>query len=462
VAPNGTLLRVDPHDENFDLLFGSEGQLGIIVRVALQLEPRAQSSFPHLIYGTRQHLFDFVETLAASGIDIPMVKYFDAVLMRRFNMLYQEHAHEPNGTIVEERDAILVQVDGTDAEHAFQRALADAAGDGAPPRLVEAPAYASRYMWHDRFNPLKIQILGPSLLAGEIVMRASDAPPYIDAAKALGRKFKLDVLVESHFLRERDGDVELLLIPMFHSDRRRAYMYSAHVTLIPMLTQIGVQMGGGPYGIGIWNTPFLRHRFSEQHLKRLSRWKNELDPHWIANPGKFWKIRSRLLGIPGLLFAPRVFRLGMKLMLRTAGLRGFFVPRRREWRAPRGVSDHFLVDTALKCTNCGNCVAVCPAYQVTKDERTTARFKLRVGERMVEGGTVARTEADETWICTRCGECERVCQAELPLLAAYDQIEAGLMPKFGRPDDRIVAFVEGLGQNPDYLELIQSEPFRSA
>jgi hypothetical protein len=47
-------------------------------------------------------------------------------------------------------------------------------------------------------------------------------------------------------------------------------------------------------------------------------------------------------------------------------------------------------------------------------------------------------------------------------LAAYDAIEAGLEPLFGRPEERIRAFVAGLGEEPDYLELIDSQPYKAA
>ena len=463
VSPEGDVRRVTEEDRHFDLLFGSEGQLGIITRVCLKLEERARISTPHLFYGaSREALFDFVRSLSKEDIDVPMVKYFDASLMKRFNAIYSHHDHSGAG-IVENHDAILVQVDGAASERRFQDFLAQraAACNGHHAPLREAPAYAARYIWHDRYNPLKIQMLGPSMLAGELVMHTADAGDFIEAAQALGRSYKLDVLIESHFVRDDAGDIQMLLIPMFLSDRRRPLMYLAHVTLVPMLTRLGVRMGGKPYGIGIWNTPFLTARHDAERLDRLRRWKAEVDPHAEMNPGKFWTIGSRFFGLTGLPFAPTFFGWAMDLMLALQRVLGAPVPRYDGEDVRSRAPVMSIEDTATQCTNCGNCVAVCPAYQVTKDERTTARTKLRLGHRAVTGAPIAQTESDQAWLCTRCGECERVCQSELPLLAAYEAIEGQLEPSFGRPDAAIQSFVTGLGSDPNYLELIESEPFRS-
>jgi ferredoxin len=358
---------------------------------------------------------------------------------------------------------VLVQINGAADEDRFQKLLDEcrntASEEDEP--LREAPPHVARWLWHDRWNPLKIQLLGPSLLAGELLMNTADASAYIDAAIAVARRFKVELRVEAHFVRAGTGDVEMLLIPMILTDRRRCLMYLAHIMLIPMLTRLGVRMGGRPYGIGIWNTPFLRDLHADAHLERLRAFKHRVDPGRLLNPGKFWRLRSRFCGVPGLALLPAVFRIIMDGFLFLSRWAGALVPAHRS--TPTSVApDRWLAEIASQCTQCGNCVAVCPAYQITKNERTTARFKLRLGECLAEDADITQSEADAFWLCTRCGECERVCQTELPLLVAYDAIESRLESRFGRPDDSIRTFVDGLGQNQDYLELIESEPFRSS
>jgi FAD/FMN-containing dehydrogenase/ferredoxin len=464
VTPAGQILRLAPDDERFPLVFGSEGQVGLVTRVALALEPRQTAVFPHLVQADDRHgLMALLDRLAAVADDcsITMVKFMDRDLMHCMNELHRElrGAHGARLLQVEERDALLVQVDGEDGERRFREFLDAELGPG----MHSAPAHIARHLWHDRFNPLKIQVVGPSLLAGELLIEPARALDYIDAVKQLGRDFHLDVLVESHCARRDDGGLELLLIPMFHSDRRRPWLYMQHLTLVPLLTRLGIRLGGRPYGIGIWNTPFLRNRHAPDHLERLARWKRLVDPHWELNPGKFWHLRTRFANATGWLFRPPIFAWLTDVLLRTSRGRGLLIPRRRPPRLEPGTPpEPPLTRIDTQCTSCGNCVAVCPAYQVTKDERTTARLKLRLGARLEQGGAVAQDEADLSWICTRCGECERVCQAELKLVATYDAIESALEPRFGRPEEAIRTFVEGLGEHPDYLELIDSAPYRAA
>ncbi len=461
VTSTGDLEVLDRADRRFELAFGSEGQLGIITRVALRVERQPESVTPYLVYADRRSvLFELVGALAQLDDDVPMVKYLDGQLLRRFNQL---HALEPSAPVahdplVEERPAILVQANGRAAAARVGELIARWADQH--PDLVAAPEFVARTVWHDRFNPLKIQLLGPSLLAGELVLSPAEADRYLNELNELGRRFKLDFLVESHFLSDASGTLRLLTIPMFLSDRRRPYMYLQHLAMIPLLTHLGVRLGGRPYGIGIWNTPFLRVARTAQSVSQLWRLKKTWDPRGTMNPGKFWELRSRWMGVFGLAFRPKFFRAALEGLAKASAVWGVLVPRRPE--LADGSAARFLSDVALKCTQCANCVAVCPAYQVTRDERTTARLKLRLGERLDRGGTVEADAAAQTWLCTRCGECERVCQADLPLLAAYDAIEAELRPIYGAPEDKMNAFVHELGQNPDYLRLIQSESFRSA
>ncbi|MDZ7262839.1 MAG: hypothetical protein ONB05_12140, partial [candidate division KSB1 bacterium] len=96
---------------------------------------------------------------------------------------------------------------------------------------------------------------------------------------------------------------------------------------------------------------------------------------------------------------------------------------------------------------------------VTRHEGVTPRSELRLARRVVRGGWVSKEESDRCFLCTLCGACEEVCQTELPLREAWKELEKILTQKHGRPEEKIREFIDGLGQNSAYLELIGSEPY---
>jgi hypothetical protein len=54
---------------------------------------------------------------------------------------------------------------------------------------------------------------------------------------------------------------------MVASDHRKAVFY-IDLMLVPMMVRLAVQFyQGKPYGLGIWNTPFLRDLYSKEELK---------------------------------------------------------------------------------------------------------------------------------------------------------------------------------------------------
>ena len=114
---------------------------------------------------------------------------------------------------------------------------------------------------------------------------------------------------------------------------------------------------------------------------------------------------------------------------------------------------------SLVCTSCGNCIAVCPAYQVTQHEGVAARSKLRLARRIAKGEIVAEGESHQAFLCTLCGACEDVCQSKLSLVEAWEELEKSLAAQHGRPEDSIREFIESLSTHPAYLKLIQSEPY---
>ncbi len=63
--------------------------------------------------------------------------------------------------------------------------------------------------------------------------------------------------------------------------------------------------GGCPYGVGLWNTPYLRRIYAPSRIRELRMMKKRMDPAGIMNPGKVYR--------PPLMLNPVSFSLGMEV-----------------------------------------------------------------------------------------------------------------------------------------------------
>ncbi|MFQ6093236.1 MAG: FAD-binding protein [bacterium] len=460
-TPTDGLSVLHSGDDEFDLLFGAEGQLGMITKVTLKVVPRP-SSFPHLLYcAAFSEAITFIKALIEEKCTPAHIKFMDRSLMRQFNQTWQKKSlsavpdtAQAGGMtqerIVEEKPGLLLHFDEPAEREAFQQIK------GQFPEMIEAPGYVANYLWLERYSPLKVQVLGPSLLASELVLPLDSAAPFMAKAKVIGKRYGVDLLFEAHLIKDGD-ESKVLMLTMFNCDRRKLLQYIVYLSLVPMITRLGIRSGGRPYGIGIWNVPFFASRFSPKRARRLLEFKRRVDPHNILNPRKFTAIRSRYGNIPAKIFQPLFFNTSMDLLL-------FLSPVIGQLLRPLGLGAirkeaPWLEVISLECTNCGNCIAVCPAYQMTRHEGVVARSKLRLARRVVRGETVAERESNQAFLCTLCGACEEVCQTQLPLVEAWGELEKILEAQYGRPEEKIREFVDNLGGNPAYLKLIGSDPY---
>lgn len=485
VDPDGTLHTVTSADPTFPLYFGSEGQLGVITGVTLRVRPRPEIEHPYLLYfDMLTEAFAFAHALAEAGLRPAHMKVIDRQQMANLNRLHAE-AHPQGRPLVAERDALFLVFDDPKDEAAFQ---------AFPLPRDEAPRHVAAALWHERFFPMKVKRLGPTLLASQVVLPIAEAAAFIQASARLGERFGVELGSETYIVDDggamktlrppspvlRPNSIEggdrpqALVMAWFTCDARRP-SYPLYLLLVQMITRLGLAHGGRPYGAGIWNAPFNRAKFGE-HWEALRAAKRALDPQGRLNPGKFPLVRSRLGNLLGLILHPALFRRGVDVALALAPALGRLA-RSLNRLGPQatpvplahtdlpaggdhgGMTTELLEATALGCTACGDCIPVCPAYLVTGDETVTGRAKLRTGLKLIRGEAVTQLEADKTFLCMYCKACQDVCQSHLPLIRAYEEIEQRLAERFGRPDELIRAFIQEAERRRDYYEFIGTQPF---
>jgi FAD/FMN-containing dehydrogenase/NAD-dependent dihydropyrimidine dehydrogenase PreA subunit len=439
-VPTGEIRKLKPADNDFKYFVSAEGMFGIIVEVTLKLREVPKASFPRLLYFTTDEeafrfIARFVKTMAAEKMAPNVIRF-----------VCGEHLYDMNkilhASVFKEKPAVLIEFsDLVDNEKFTRRTAAD-------DKAEEAPRYIASYLWNERLFGMKTKRLGPTILASEIIISIDKAAAFIGKAKKLGHHFGVEICIDSYILDENRA----LIMATFLCDSRKL-KYSINMPLVSMLTQVAISMGAEPYGLGLWNAPFINYLLNKAKKNELQAFKAKVDPNGIMNPGKFFGVQSKWGNIPAVIFKPAVFGAAMRLLRMIAPVAG------RMATLIFGKDEHIdSLDLELSthaCAKCGNCIAVCPAYLVTKDEAVTAKGKVALAKKLFEGKNVTREEAMKVFYCMQCKACQEICQTNLELMMLWDALEKRVEGRFGRPETQIVEFLKEVDDCKEYWEMVE-------
>ncbi len=429
--PSGEVTSIHSEKEEFARFFGTEGQFGIVLTATLKLRKKPKKSLPHLVYvESAEDAFDFVRGMIREELKPNHIKYLDATHLEEANCFLDED-------LFHVKDAVLVEFEEDDEETKF---LDFIGGRGSL-----ADDYISNYIWHERLFPMKRRSRKPTPLACELVIPLENAVPYLKVVKRITEKCWMNIHVESHIV----GKDKALLMLTHLCDVREPKAYLAHISLIPVLTRLGIKFGGAPYGVGIWNTPFIKDKCEKKRLKIYKAYKKEVDPRNILNPHKFFAVKTKMANILGITFKPPLFRLLIHLATLTTPIFGKPASPKEEFKV-----ESVLEKTVYSCIKCGSCAAVCPAYLVTNEESVTPKNKLYLAKKLLVGGEISKSDADKVFLCTHCGMCREVCQNDLDLVTAWTELEKLLESEFGAPEEEIRDFISTMESSEDYWRFV--------
>ncbi len=439
VAPDGSVRVLTPTDRAFQAVFGSEGQLGVITSAKLSVRKRPRFSRPHLVFfDDFRSALSFAHALMNSSVRPAHIMYESAA---KFSLI--------NRALVSDRfraaDAIIVNIEDKESEDTFQAFLMSKG-------LSEEKEYLARYMWNERYFPMKIRKFGPGMLGTEVLIPVSRLADGISRAMRLSAELGVDPLFEVHFLQ---GGWSLLLC-YYVTDQGNTVGYALDAFESLLFARMLMDTGGKPYSIGIWNHPFSNAEDVER-VERLRKVKAEMDPRGLMNSGKYFALSGRLGSIVSAGFRPSFMMPALKAILvfspitaRIMAMGHRFASKRLK---PKSRPD--LIRIADECAMCGACVGVCPAYLVVGDERVTARGKLLTAKAMARGIRPSREHAHRIFLCMKCKACEQVCQSKLELIPAFESLEKELEQMYGKDADEIERFVKYAESVPEYDELIE-------
>lgn len=439
ITPNGETKKLTPTDPEFEYFVSTEGLFGIIVEINLKLRDVPQASFPHLFYfRSDAEAFSFIEKFMLSGqskVAHPnVIRFLDANHLEDINKVM-------HGSEFKKSASVLFEFGSAEDDKKFMDSIQGF-------KLEESPRYVASYLWNERLFGMKTKKLGPTILAAENIVPLKTAGAFVEKAKKLGNHFGVEIFVDSYILDEKHA----LIMTNFLCDSRKTKYYM-DLPLTMILTRTAVRMGAEPYGLGIWNAGFVNNLYTKEKKQKLLAYKAKIDPNNIMNPGKFFAVKSTASGLTGFMFNPGLFNFSIGSLVALSPIVGkiataFFGKLKK-------VDDLDFELTTHACAKCGNCIAVCPAYLVTGNEAMTAKGKIALAKKLIEGRELTKDEAEKVFMCMHCRACEEICQTNLELMNLWDALEKRIEEKQGRPVEKINEFIKKVDESTDYWEMVE-------
>jgi glycolate oxidase len=296
VLPSGEAINIPSGEFSVSDFIGTDGILGVITRIALKVRRQ-----PAVIkncafqFSEAPDLCEAIESLSQS-----VRVYFSEFEDRTLNAMKAAADIPAHGA----GNVLSVTLDGDEESVSSDLAkLRQIVREHKGQSLGEA---LGEEIWKERFNPLQIKRGGPSLLSSEINIATGRLKEALDGLARIGEKHRVQVGSLGILLK---GSVNLL--PMVLNDERKRLGYTLSVSIIRAFNDLALELGGTPYGVGLFNA-FYSREIHGARLQKLKRLKKTLDPQDIMNPGKSMKHMTRYgIALPRSVYAATMRSFGM-------------------------------------------------------------------------------------------------------------------------------------------------------
>jgi FAD/FMN-containing dehydrogenase len=257
-------------DDITDIFVDSNGTLGVITKVVLRIIP-----------------LQTIKPLAASFQSKEQMIWAMQDLMKKTKPFYLHFITNGFYGMLKELDkapesthpwVILCAFEGsisgvTQEEKIFKEVIEDSFG------VVESD-HLGEHEWTERFYPMRIKRLGPSLAPSEVYVPLENMASFLERCDKhfKGESFALEGAVTDK------GEVAVLA--WFLDDERKTISFLMGWYRSLDFIELGLKDGGRAYSIGMWNVAHSRSFYGKSQLASISRIKNKTDPKRYMNPTK--------------------------------------------------------------------------------------------------------------------------------------------------------------------------------
>lgn len=402
VLPNGEV-REFIGDDLLDLVADAEGITGIITEVEFRVRPLEDEVHRLIAFPTAGQLGAFLGGISLQKLPVWSITYLNPESTRLKKQLPHRHGH-PYEEAHEHYEPSLP--DAFLAIIAYPRSRRGAL-DSALSLLAESNGgselepEAAEHEWEQRFAPMRLKRIGPSIVPTEVVV------PLSEMAEVLG---EIDEKINQPFILEGmvgKGDKVVLLGFIPHDER--AFTFNLAFALSLSVIKIARAHGGSAYSTGLYFRREADSVLGERKVARLRAFKQQVDPKDLLNPGKVIGAGGMLDFVMGsaVVFEPLVR--GMANAAKPPSAPGDLS------KEIRGIPGD-VAFMAYACARCGYCVPTCEQYSGRGWESHSPRGKYAYIREVLAG----REKFDQAAVniqlsCTTCEVCNTRCQLQLPV-----------------------------------------------
>ncbi len=266
-------------------------------------------------------------------------------------------------------------------------------------------------LWEERFLPMRIKRLGPSIIAGEVYIPNNRLQTFLEKVY---ESFRGDTYgIEGTLGNDGRNAARVYVL----SDEREDFGlgFTTRWGRALKFLSIAKKYGGVTYQTGLYLAKESENYFGGERLQRLFKFKSEVDPAGIMNPGK--------------IKAPRKFSLIWGVATPFLGMsRGLDLG---DSEAKEPVREDALLmewnDHVYTCIECGTCRETCPVFTEDRWLSSSPKGKMTFTKEFLSG----KRDVDDFMYrryfqCTLCGKCKEVCQAMIPVCDIFEHIRMRL------------------------------------
>jgi Fe-S oxidoreductase/FAD/FMN-containing dehydrogenase len=418
VSGDGSVRVVSGAD--LETVADAEGTTGIVTEVTLRVRrdtPQAQTGVSFL---NARDLGAALRQIVAMELPLWSVSFVNPTMARYKNAglppTHHGHPLKPGPRLPEGRFIALFAHDAADHQTVID-GLRTVAADHKGQRL---PAEAVRHEWAERFKPMRLKRLGPSVIPAEIVVPLSALG---ETLSDLDRTLQTPIAIEGMVVR---GGEVILLGFVLHDERTFTYNLGYGFALSAIA--VAERFGGRAYSTGRYFGRKAVSILGVEKIDVLKRTRAMSDPAGILNPGKV-VFGNGMIGLVIAIashFEPLVryfaTRLGRSPSATTPA----------ERKVPVNGFPADVAYYAYACAQCGYCVDTCTLYQGRGWESSSPRGKWSFVKDVLEGRDSFDQQMTDTFLlCTTCEKCDISCQLDLPIEPTWGLMRGNLVQEKG-------------------------------